>query len=204
MQLEWIIAALRTRCPSFANRFAGAAEYRNLPESVSLATPYGFVIPLDDSPGESRSSNSVRQPLTDSFAVVVVVSNAADERGQSAVASIHTLRAELWAALLGWRPVAPGGDTSQSRYEGIVYQGGQVVGLDRARLHYQFEFGADMEITPADGWQGIELAALPPFEGANINIDAIDPMADPNVQYPGPDDRIEAVLRIPKTGALPT
>lgn len=195
MQLEPIISALRTRCPSFGNRIAGAAQFKLLPENAALAVPCAFVIPLDDSPQESRAQNSVRQALTDSFAVVVAVSNVADEKGQIGAQSTHSLRAEVWAALLGWRP--------DLRYDGINYEGGHLLSLDRARLWYQFEFGALMEIEPSDGYQETELATLPHFDGGTINVDVIDPMADPNVQYPGPDQRIEAKLVIPKSGNLP-
>lgn len=194
MQLELIIAALRARCSSFTNRIAGAAQFKLLPESAALAVPCAFVIPLDDNPSESRSQNSVRQSLTDSFAVIVALSNVADERGQGSAHTVDTLRNELWAALLGWQP--------SDRYDGISYDGGSIVAIDRARLWYQFDFSADMEIEPSDGWQETALAALPHFDGATINVDAIDPMADPNVQYPGPDGRIETSFSVPQTGEL--
>jgi hypothetical protein len=194
MQLEPIISALRTRCPSFANRIAGAAQFKLLPENAALAVPCAFVIPLDDSPQESRAQNSVRQALTDSFAVILAVSNVTDEKGQNGAQSIHLLRAEVWAALLGWRP--------DLRYDGINYEGGHLLSLDRARLWYQFEFGALMEIEPNDAWQAMELADLPHFDGGTINIDAIDPIADPNLHYPGPDGRIEVRVVVPKSGNL--
>ena len=193
MQLEPIITALRARCATLGPRIAGAAQFKLLPESAALAVPCAFVVPLDDSPQESRAQNSIRQDLKDSFAVIVAVSNVADEKGQTGAASIHALRAELWAALLGWRP--------DLRYDGINYEGGNLLSLDRARLWYQFEFGALMEIEPSDGWQNIDLATLPHFEGATIQEDVIDPAADPNLHYPGPDGRIEVEARIT---ALPT
>ncbi|MDO9236004.1 MAG: hypothetical protein Q7U28_08235 [Aquabacterium sp.] len=194
MQLELIIAALRTRCPSFATRVAGAAQFKLLPETASLQVPCAFVIPLDDSPERAQSMNSVRQTLTDSFSVVVAVSNVADEKGQGSAHSMDALRAELWAALLGWQPAA--------RYDGITYEGGSLLSLDRARMWYQFEFGAVMEIEPGDGWQAQELAALPHFDGGTIRVDAIDP-SDPNlVQTPAPDGRIELGAVFPKTGNL--
>lgn len=193
MQLEPIISALRTRCPTFATRVAGAAQFKLLPENASLSVPCAFVIPLDDNPQDSMAMNSVRQALKDSFAVIVAVSNVADEKGQGSASNIHSLRAELWAALLGWRP--------DLRYDGITYEGGQALGLDRARLWYQFEFGALMEIEPADGWQETELSQLPHFDGGTIRVDAIDP-ADPNKANPVLDGRCEAGVVIPKTGNL--
>lgn len=183
MDLAVVIAAARIRCAAFSNRIAGAAEYKILPEAMQLAVPCAYVVPLDDDPDGAMAMNSVRQKLTDSFAVIVAVSNTSDERGQAAAAQVETLRGQLWAGLLGWRPA--------ERYDGIVYQGGHLLHLDRARLWYQFEFGAAMEIGPADGWQETELAGLPDFEGATIEVDVVDPIADPNVEYPGPDGRVE-------------
>lgn len=191
MQLEIIIQALRERCPSFANRIGGAAQFKLLPENAALTVPCAFVIPLDDSPKDSKSMNDVRQEMTDSFAVIVAIGNTADERGQGGVHSVKSLRAELWAALLGWRP--------DEDYNGINYEGGSVLLLDRARLWYQFEFGAEMEISPEDGWQGIELAGLPHFDSAQFTCNYIDP-ADPNrLVNGGPqDDRVEVTFSSPQ------
>lgn len=193
MQLEPIISALRARCPSLASRVAGAAQFKVLPEAAALPVPCAYVIPLDDNPQESMAMNSIRQVLKDSFAVVVAVSNVPEEKGQSSASAIHNLRAELWAALLGWRP----GD----RYDGITYEGGQALGLDRARLWYQFEFGALMEIEPGDGWEQTALGQLPHFDGATVKLDAIDP-ADANRAAPVLDGRYEAGALVPKTGSL--
>lgn len=195
MDLVPVITALRVRCPTFATRVAGAAQFKLLPENAALPVPCAFVIPLDDNPQETMALNDVRQALTDSFAVIVVVSNVADERGQDAASQIHALRAELWAALLGWRP--------DLRYDGINYQGGQALQLDRARLWYQFEFGALMEIEASDGWQDTDLAGLPHFDAVDLKLDAIDP-SDPNrVATPQPDGRLEAEAMLPKGGVLP-
>lgn len=196
MQLDPIITALRARCPTLGTRVAGAAQFKLLPETVALPVPAAFVIPLDDNPQEPLSSNSVRQQLDDSFAVVLALSNVPDEKGQSGVQSVHDLRAELWAALLGWQP--------SDRHDGIAYQGGQLLAMDRARLWYQFEFSAAFEICPQDGWQATELAALSHFDGASVRLDAIDP-SDPNVvPTPAPDGRDEAAFTAPQTGNLPT
>lgn len=188
MNIELIISALRSRCPSFSGRVAGAAQYKQLPETSALAVPCAYVIPLDDNPGESIGYNTVRQPLTDSFAVVVALDNRADERGQAAIHTADSVRAELWAALLGWSP--------SDRYDGVTYEGGALLALDRARLWYQFEFGALMELAPDDGYQATELAALPHFDGLTINVDPIfDGVA--------PDGVIDARFDVPKTGNLP-
>lgn len=194
MQLEPIISALRARCATFGNRVAGAAQFKPLPENAALAVPCAFVIPLDDAPKDSMALNSVRQQLNDSFSVIVAVSNLADEKGQSGASNIHALRAALWSALLGWQP---GPD-----YKGIAYEGGSLLAMDRARLWYQFEFGAEMEIGPEDGYQETELAQLPHYDGGTIKLDAIDP-ADPNKANPVLDGRFESGFVFPKTGNLP-
>jgi len=194
MKLELIIAQLKTYCPTLTPNVAGAAQFKHLEEAANLPLPFAFVIPLDDNPQESRSQNDVLQSMTDSFAVVVAVSNTVDEKGQGGASSIDALRAELWKALLGWQPT--------DRYNGIVYEGGSLLSVDRARLWYQFEFGAEMEIGQADGWQDIYAATLPHLDGVTIKLDAISPMADPNVQYPGPDGRIEHQVTVPITGNL--
>lgn len=194
MQLELIIDALRARCPTFAGRIAGAAQFKLLPETAALPVPCAFVIPLDDNPQPAMAMNSVRQALTDSFSVIVAVSNVADEKGQVSAHSIDAMRAELWAALLGWQPT--------QRYDGIVYEGGSLLNLDRARMWYQFEFGAPMELDPGDGWQEQDLETLPHFDGGTIRVDAIDP-SDPNmVDTPSPDGRFESGAIFPKTGNL--
>ena len=197
MNLDLVIQALRARCPSFATRIAGAAQFKALPEAAQLAVPAAFVVPLDDAVEPNQSQNGYRQPLRDSFAVVVALSNGVDERGQAAAATVHTLRKELWQALLGWQPEAD--------YDGIVYEGGQLLALDRARLWYQFEFAAGFEIGSDDvgnveTWQAQELAALPLLEEVKFTLDAYDP-ADPNVAPHGPDGRpeAEAVVSIPTT-----
>lgn len=185
MDHDVIIAHLRARCPSFAQRIAGAAEYGAMRASTALAVPCAFVIPVDDNPEPNSSQNGVRQRLVEAFGVVVCLSNVADERGQASYRTVHQIRAELWAALLGWRP---------SDQHGLVeYQGGNLQDLDRARLWWQFEFATDFYITDEDGWLLAQQNALPHFEGADIKVDVIDPIADPR---PGPDGRIEFQSRI--------
>lgn len=164
MDIALIIAALKVRCASFGGRVAGAAEYKRLPETANLDMPAAYVIPADDQADDPMSTNGYRQPVTDSIFVVVVLANTADERGQGSITSVRAIRAELWAALLGWEP-----DADHGRIE---YEGGQLLDLDRARLYYQFEFAAETEITEADTWQGDSNAALPAFTdlGLTVNV----------------------------------
>lgn len=180
MDNDVIIAHLRARCPTFAQRVAGAAEYAAARESTALAVPFAFVIPVDDEPEPNAAENGISQRLVETFGVVVAVSNATDERGQASAKAIHQVRAELWAALLGWRPTPQHGL--------IAYEGGNLLGLDRARMWWQFEFSTDFYIDDSDGWLQAQQQALPRFEGADIKVDVIDPIAQPR---PGPDGRTE-------------
>lgn len=185
MNIDLVIAQIRARCPSFGGRVAGAVEFRIVPESTALQVPCAFVIPLDEQAEESRAQNAISQRLVETFGVVVALSNTADERGQASYRSLHALRGELWAALLGWVP--------DEGYGAIDFEGGQLLALDRARLWWQFEFSTDYHIGDEDGWALANQQTLPHFEGATIQVDVIDPIAQPR---PGPDGRIEQTARI--------
>lgn len=191
MEIAAIITALKARAAAvFADRIAGAAEYKRLPETANLVMPAAYVIPLDDNAEPQSSENGYSQIVRDSFAVIVVVSNTADERGQAGYASVAAIRAALWAGLLAWKPGAAHGP--------IQYEGGQLLDMDRARMYYQFEFSAATEIVEADTWQAIENAALGPFETLHIDVDTIDPF-DPNRVAPGergPDGTLDAALTL--------
>lgn len=195
MELNTIIAALKARCPSFGDapnrRFAGAAEFAALDEAAKLALPAGYVIPLDDEPLDQQSSNSYYQLVRDMFGVVVVLSNTTDERGQTSINSVHAIRAELLKALLAWE--------IDDEHHAIEYRGGSLLHVDRARIYYQFEFSAEVQVGEEDTWQAIYNAALPAFEEMGIQVDAIDPY-DPNLVTIGPDGRIEvrADIEIPE------
>lgn len=206
MNIATVIEHLRLHCTYFEKRIAGAAEFKMLEEDANLCVPAAYVIPTDDEVGERLSKNDIYQNLTEPFSVVVAVSNTPDERGQAAIMNVKDVaRAALWKALLGWQPDGLGGE---SRYPaGIYYEGSSLLGRDRSRLWYQFDFAADMQIMPEDGYQKSELDNLPHFDGANVNVDYIDPAYDPNLvppnQHHGPDGRIEHIVKIPKTGNLP-
>ena len=200
MNLDIIIAQLRLRSLLFEQRVAGAAQFHVLPEAANLKTPAAYVLPLDEQPQEQSSKNGYQQTVREQFAVVVALSNRADERGQGATASLHDVRAALFRALLGFQP-APD-------YDAIAFEGGQLLHLDRARMYYQLEFSADYAIDTSDTWIPDRNAELPDFEGLDIRLDTIDPF-DPNTPaadhpgdpaaYPGgkgPDGRAEAGLKI--------
>jgi hypothetical protein len=183
MILETVIAQLKARVPLLGARVAGAANFSVLPESANLVVPAAYVIPLADQPSEQLSKNGYQQACRDEIAVVVVLSNRNDERGQTAAGSLQALRVEIFKALLGWQPAA--------NYDAMQFEGGQLLHLDRARMYYQLEFSAGWEIATEDTWIVARDNELPPFEGVNLRVDLIDP-SDPNRAKPGPDGTVDA------------
>lgn len=167
MNLNIVIAQLRTRVPVFANRVAGAANFSVLPEAANMAVPAAYVIPMDENPEPNVSSSGYRQTVREGFAVVVVLSNVADERGQGAAVTVNDMRLDLFKALLGFQP--------GEEYEGIEYEGGNLLQLDRSRLYFQFEFAVDYEIGEADTWLSVRDSELPDFQGLDIQVDVAEP-----------------------------
>ena len=190
MNLYNVIQQIKTYCPSYAGNIGGAAQFKQLKETTTLPLPCAFVIPGDDNPSPPMSSNGVSQELVEVFSVIVIIANTIDERGQAAACSAHdTVRAELWAALIGWQPDNLTGRSS--RYNGIHYAGGNLLDLDRSRIWYQFDFSAQMFISDADGFQQRALSALPNFDGVTLTESNLDWPADtgrvnPSVEIPNP------------------
>lgn len=190
MKISLVIAQLRTWCPTFAQRVAGGLEFDLVRDSALLPMPAAYVVMTGDDPSDNTSQNSTRQPVADEFDVVVALASG-DERGQAAADPLHDIRAELLRALAGWKPM-PG-------YDPITYVGGNILLLDRSRVLYRFSFRSEWMLGGGDlpeTFEELELAGLPALEGINVQVDAIDPMADPNLSKPGPDGRIETVLQV--------
>ncbi|CNF13733.1 hypothetical protein ACLIXB_004324 [Yersinia enterocolitica] len=179
MKLSLIINALRLRCPSFDGRISGAAEYAPLAETAKMKIPAAWVIPLADNVGEQKSQTDYWQDLTDGFAVIVVLDNTPDQRGQKAAFdAVDDIRAELFKALLGWEP--------ESCYDPIQYDGGNLLDMNRAHLYYQYDFSAIRDITVEDTHQWDDLQQLAELERIMVDVDFITP-----------DGTIEHKLNIP-------
>ncbi|MFP1871912.1 hypothetical protein ACLEDV_08090 [Lonsdalea quercina] len=177
MKLSIVIAALRQRCPSFAGRVAGAAELKALPETGKMLLPAVYVVPSSDDADEQRSITDYLQNVTEGFAVVCVMNNTPDNRGQAASFDVvDTVRSELWRALLGWQP--------DDNAHPISYAGGQLIQMDRGRLYYQFDFIRTLEVSENDTRQQQDLNALDVLQEIGVDVDYIDPGN-------GPDGNIE-------------
>lgn len=186
MRLDPIIAALRRRCPSFGNRFAGAAEWAGLTEDEAPALPAAYVVPLAEEASGNESRVAYQQTVTNTFAVIVLVSNACDERGQKAFDSLDVYRREIFRGILSWQ------QKPTDEFSEIVYSGGQVIYMDDARLAFQLEFSFETYLDKSDTWQEGELDELGPFEGSDIKVDCVEPSTKKNQ----PDGQIEATMKV--------
>ncbi|WP_038926706.1 phage tail terminator protein [Dickeya ananatis] len=174
MKLSPIVATLRQKCPKFAGRVAGAAQLKALPDVAKMHLPAAYVVPSNDDAGENKSQTDYWQDVKEGFAVVVVLNNTADERGQAAVYdAVHDIRTELWTALLGLNPEPENGDV-------IQYVSGQVVAMDAARLYYQFDFVRNREISEEDTRQNADLGELPDLTSVSLDVDFINPGNGPD------------------------
>ena len=187
MKISLVVAQLRQYCPALVERVAGGIDFEAVANSAKLHHPSAYVIAAADKASDNDVQNGVRQAISDYFDVVLAL-DTGDERGQEAADLIHDFRAEIWRALIGW-VVTP-------EYTPIEYEGGDLISINRNRVIYRFTFSAGFQLgrnaasDPAETWHELELDGLPGFTGATFNMDCIDP-ADPNLQRPGPDGRIE-------------
>ncbi len=191
MKIDIVIKALRERCPSFQRRVGGLGEYAQIVNDSALQMPCAYVAPMTDSAGENESQNSYRQKIRDKFGILVALPNE-NNRGQQSANLQDDIRHELNKALLGWRVT--------DEYDGIVYDGSQLFEMSRAASWYSYEYYAefligDDDIGDPETWHQQELAALGPFDGMTITVDAIDPH-DQNFGQHGPDGVPEGIVDI--------
>ncbi|MDR6957462.1 hypothetical protein J2W43_001438 [Pseudomonas brassicacearum] len=179
MKITPILTQLREQSPTLANRVAAGFDLGN------LLPPCAYVAPLNDLASANTAQNATRQAIRDRFEVTLVLDST---DVTTALDQLHDLRAELWRALVGFKPA---GD-----YTGIEYDGGELVSLNSSRVVYrlrffsEFQLGRNLASEPAESWHERELDGLSSFTGATVRVDAIDP-ADPNLKRPGPDGRVE-------------
>ncbi|WP_223484131.1 hypothetical protein [Pseudomonas sp. A-RE-19] len=185
MKITALITQLREQCPTLANRVAAGIDLATLQANTPLQTPCAYVVPIADLASKSVAQNLTLQPIRDRFEVTLVLDTT---DATKALDLLHDLRAELWRALVGFKP---GGS-----YDAIEYDGGELVSINSSRVLYRLRFFAEFQLgrnlpgQPAESWHERELDGLSSFTGVTVRVDAIDP-ADPNLQRPGPDGRLE-------------
>ena len=185
MKISPLIAQLRDHCPTLAGRVAAGIDLETLQANTPLSTPCVYVVPMADPAGANVAQNVTRQTIRDRFEVTLVLDTT---DATKALDLLHDLRAELWRALVGFKP--------GSDYDAITYDGGELVSINSSRALYRLRFYAEFQLgrnlpgQPAESWHERELDGLSSFTGVTVRVDAIDP-ADPNLQRPGPDGRLE-------------
>lgn len=149
MNIDTIITQLRTNSTMFP-LIAGAAEYSALSNEVNPAAfPALYVIPLEDTCELNPNQGFLRQQVYETIAVIVMLDNTLDRRGQTAVTSIEAIKYELYSLLLYYRPP----ELLARTIGGLSYAGGSLTGRDFARLEWEFRFTLRVTITHYDGWQ---------------------------------------------------
>lgn len=197
MRVSLVAEHLKKYVPIFEGRVAGGMDIDVVLGSAKMDVPAAYVAQAEDDAGDLLSQTSYLQDVSDSIDVVVVLP-VRDEQGVLVSDLLHEVRRQLFVALAGWEP--------DEGYEGLVYDGGSLVKIDRARCSYRFSFSAGFVLgragmaaeprLPAETWHEYELDALPALTGVSLRVDAIDPMADPNLKKPGPDGRIEHYVSV--------
>ena len=150
MNIDAVITQIKTFAPIFQGNVAGAASYAQAADQVFLPQPAAYVIDVSDETEPNQDMNGVYQIVREKIGVIVDLDNRADQRGQAAATSaVNTMRAALWAALLGWRP------DPQRQSRGFAYAGGGLIGegINRQYLRWQFDFVIETTIEDEDGWQ---------------------------------------------------
>ncbi len=132
MKTTPIIDRLKAEVSAFAGRVAGSATLEGA-ATADLAVPHAFVLALGDEAGaDDILGTPTVQAVSERFRVIVAVSNASDERGQTANDQVDDLRAAILRALVGYE--------AGGLYTALEYLGSTLVDIDRARMWWQFDF----------------------------------------------------------------
>ncbi len=129
MKITPILTQLREQCPTLANRVAAGIDLATLQANTPLQTPCAYVVPIADLASKSLAQNLMLQPIRDRFEVTLVLDTT---DATKALDLLHDLRAELWRALVGFKP--------GSDYDAIEYDGGELVSINSSRVLYRLRF----------------------------------------------------------------
>lgn len=197
MRISPVVEHVKQYVHAFEGRVAGGLDTDVVMGSSYMKPPAAYIIQAEDDAAETQSQTSYLQEIRDSIDVVVVLATR-DDQGNLEAELLHEIRRQLLLALAGWEP--------DDGYDGLIYNGGELVRLDRSRCVYRFSFSAGFTLgraafddapgRPAETWEEYERDRLPAFTSGTLRLDAIDPMADPNLKKPGPDGRIEHEARM--------
>jgi len=145
MRLGQIVLKIRDGDTAFDDRVGGAAELALALENT-LQAEMAFVIQLSEGANPNKLDNGISQKVMEKFGVIVALKNdgtQTDKTGIDAYDRLHTVRAEIWKAVLGWK--------MDDMEDLVSYVGGRVIDINRAYLWYQFEFVVGFRIDNDDG-----------------------------------------------------
>ena len=145
MRIGPIVLKLRLANTRFENRIAGAAELAYALKGT-LQAEMAFVIQLAETATANDHDSGINQKISERFGIIVMLDNATtqkDKTGLTAYDTLFEIRAQLFAAILGWQI-----DGAESI---VSYAGGKVLGINRAQFWYQFEFEVVTRIDDDDG-----------------------------------------------------
>lgn len=174
------------QCPSLANTTLVGLDLTAIKQLTPHSRPTACVVLIGDDAERNDLQNATRQSLLERFEVLLLLD--ASPGVAQALEQLDDLRAELWRALVGWKP--------QAANAPVEYAGGELLLCDPHRVLYRYRFIVPLQLgrnradQPAETWHERQLDGLAGFERIRLDVDAIDP-ADPNLRRPGPDGRIE-------------
>jgi len=180
MKMTPVIDHLRSSCPAFASRIGGAINLDALKASSEFSKPCAFIVSTGSKAGENDLQNEVRQDISDTFDIVVVL-DPGTSTAQALTDTLDDMRSELWLALVGWKP-SPSCDP-------ILFVSEELIEADATRILYRYSFitgfqlGRTISTDPAETWHERELDELPEFEGLNVFVDDLDSAAGPEAFF---------------------
>jgi hypothetical protein len=135
MDLDLIIARLKTQMhATFGTRVEGAAELTvALANPDQVRKPHAYIVWSADVEEDTQAEVPGQDArFAEEFSVVVVTDASVDTRGEDAVASVHTIKPLLRAALVGWAP--------STSHLPIIYTGSSLAELRPTYLVHSFDF----------------------------------------------------------------
>lgn len=134
MNVATVIERLRSNAASFSQRVFGLAELyaADFETKEGTSRPCAFVTLSADDAQNGTEEIGITPDVLEQFGVVLCLSNTTDDDGQTAQQSVHTLREEVFGAILNWSP--------GSGYLPVQYVGGRFLAANRATFLYQLSF----------------------------------------------------------------